>query len=340
MGKNIKVTISFPVYNVEKTIKASLMSALDQTYDNFEIVAVDDCSKDKSMDILRDVISSHPQGEKIRIIHHPQNLGLGYVRNTSIEEAYGDYIYFMDSDDLLERDTIEKLVSYMEKFKVDFVASSYVEIRNGAKYNHVYKKVGLISGNDIMIKHYKEEEIYVHMWNKLIALDFLRQYRIRCIYTYVEDDTFTFDMLRYAKSCYKTDEITYHYLVRDDSITSSLMSNNLNARTAEIYEGIIKYKIEKIKELRDLRIRSLASIYVINSAFLRLYETIKSSIKKEQKKEISRNIANHVMIKNITFSISIMNANRLIKYFTILFASLLPIRLKIKYMLMIQELKK
>lgn len=90
--KNAKVTISFPIYNVESTIKASLLSTLNQTYKNLEILAVDDCGKDKSVEIFKDVVSTHPRGHIVRLVTHERNLGLGAVRNTSIKETSGEYI--------------------------------------------------------------------------------------------------------------------------------------------------------------------------------------------------------------------------------------------------------
>ena len=101
------ITISFPVYNVASTIERSLMSALNQTYSNIEYLIVDDCGSDNSMDILKNILHNTSRKDQVKIIRHSSNKGLGAVRNTSIENASGKYIYFMDSDDVLAADALE-----------------------------------------------------------------------------------------------------------------------------------------------------------------------------------------------------------------------------------------
>jgi glycosyltransferase involved in cell wall biosynthesis len=90
-----------PIYNVEQYIERALLSALNQTYQNLEILIVDDLGHDNSMDIVYQLKSTHPRGNCIRIITHKKNLGLGGTRNTAIESAQGKYLYFMDSDDAI-----------------------------------------------------------------------------------------------------------------------------------------------------------------------------------------------------------------------------------------------
>lgn len=119
-----KVTLSMPIHNVAKFVKSSLLSALDQTYPNIEYLIVDDKGMDNSMAIIREVLASHPRQKVVRIIDHGTNRGQGDARNTAIQEGTGDYIYFMDSDDVITTDCIEKLVAYMEETPVDFIASS------------------------------------------------------------------------------------------------------------------------------------------------------------------------------------------------------------------------
>ena len=102
-----------PIYNVEKYIERALLSALNQTYQNLEILIVDDLGHDNSMDIVYQLKSTHPRGNCIRIITHKKNLGLGGTRNTAIESAQGKYLYFMDSDDLLEKEALKELYSLL-----------------------------------------------------------------------------------------------------------------------------------------------------------------------------------------------------------------------------------
>ena len=115
------ITISFPVYNVASTIERSLMSALNQTYSNIEYLIGDDCGSDNRMDILKNILHNTSRKEQVNIIRHSSNIGLGAVRNTSIENASGKYIYFMDSDDYLEPEALESCYIKCERQALDFV---------------------------------------------------------------------------------------------------------------------------------------------------------------------------------------------------------------------------
>ncbi len=166
-----------PIYNVEKYIERALLSALNQTYQNLEILIVDDLGHDNSMDIVYQLKSTHPRGNCIRIITHKKNLGLGGTRNTAIESAQGKYLYFMDSDDAIVPDCIETLYNIISHEKVDFVAAGINQIdenENSLKitnYPNITRK-----GKLCMAQYFYEEknEIWVTTWNKLYNLSFLK----------------------------------------------------------------------------------------------------------------------------------------------------------------------
>lgn len=338
--QNYKVTISFPIYNVENTIKESLLSALNQTYTNLEILAVDDCGTDRSLEIFDSVVKNHPRNNQVKLVHHQCNKGLGSVRNTSVEYASGDLIFFMDSDDILEINGIEVLVDLLVTNNVDFVTASYVEINEGKYIEHRYKNDQKISAGSILHTHYCDEPIFVYMWNKLIKIDLLRKKNIRCIHPYVEDDMFTFSLVTSDVSCYKSTAITYQYIIRNNSLTKSLMSERIPQKTAEIYVDIIKRKLLFAKTHSDTEISSIISIYILNSAFLRLLEIDRSNIIDYcSKLEVEKSLLNEVNKDNLFFPKGIMSLTHFIKYALILFATFLPFPLKRKYMLFIQKQK-
>ena len=141
-----------PIYNVEKYIERALLSALNQTYQNLEILIVDDLGHDNSMNIVYQLKHTHPRGNCIRIITHKKNLGLGGTRNTAIESAQGKYLYFMDSDDAIVPDCIETLYNIISQEKVDFVAAGINQIdenENSLKitnYPNITRKGKLYNG--------------------------------------------------------------------------------------------------------------------------------------------------------------------------------------------------
>ena len=96
-----KVSVIVPVYNVEQYIKRCLKSILDQSWQDFEILCVDDCGQDQSISIIEQMQKEYPQ--KIKILYGEQNMGLGAARDRGMKAASGEYIAFIDSDDYLKR---------------------------------------------------------------------------------------------------------------------------------------------------------------------------------------------------------------------------------------------
>lgn len=117
MGNECLVSIIIPAYNTEKTLERCVSSALRQTYSNIEIVIIDDGSVDGTLAIADGLASVHTQ---IRAIHQ-ENVGLSGARNAGIEASVGELIFFLDSDDYIEADEIEKLVTAMNQTGADIV---------------------------------------------------------------------------------------------------------------------------------------------------------------------------------------------------------------------------
>lgn len=90
---NYKVTLAMPVYNVEKYVERALLSALNQTFDSIEFLIVDDKGTDRSMEIVSEIVSTHPRGKDVRIIDHVVNQGTGATKNSAIREAKGEYLF-------------------------------------------------------------------------------------------------------------------------------------------------------------------------------------------------------------------------------------------------------
>lgn len=224
-----------PIHNVAKYVKSAMLSALDQTYPNIEYLIVDDKGTDNSMEIVREVLASHPRNKEVRIIDQETNRGLGEARNAAIQEATGDYIYFMDSDDVITADCIEKLMKYMEEKPVDFIASSRRRTSFAGKMiaEDVYKPY-IVTDNGMLtvarFRYIQNVKILVEVWNKLYKLDFLRSNRIQCIPgIHVEDVSFTFQTILAAHSCRLVPDITYTYHIHDGQSLAAFQSNRSRA---------------------------------------------------------------------------------------------------------------
>ena len=102
------VSILVPVYNVSDFIERCLHTLFRQTYPNIQYIFVDDCSPDRSVEIIQDVLKDYPQRkDDVKIIKHEKNRGLAAARNTGLENAEGDFILNIDSDDFIELDMVE-----------------------------------------------------------------------------------------------------------------------------------------------------------------------------------------------------------------------------------------
>lgn len=118
MKEEKKISIIIPIYNVEKYLPACVESILQQTYKNLEVILVDDGSPDRCPAICDDLAQ---KDDRIRVIHQ-KNKGLSGARNTGIENAQGDYLIFVDSDDTVEQTLVEELYTYAEKWNCAIVA--------------------------------------------------------------------------------------------------------------------------------------------------------------------------------------------------------------------------
>lgn len=228
-GMKPLVTISIPVYNVEKYIERSLLSALNQTYENLEILIVDDKGTDNSMSVVRDIIKDHQKGAIVRIIDHIKNKGTGAARNSAIDNARGEYMFFMDSDDYITDDCIQKLVNYLDQKNYDMVVGSYdqVSVVDGSHSPCLLENVEF-KGDSSYYEYYKSKNFYIQIWNKLIKTSILRDGNIRCIpETRNEDVYLSFLLFSHIKSLVCSNHLTYVYSIGDPQATTYGMRNRI-----------------------------------------------------------------------------------------------------------------
>lgn len=131
MYTNNLVSIIMPAYNVEKYIKYSIESVINQTYNNWELIIVDDCSKDKTIDVINSF-----KDKRIKLIKNEKNEGAITSRNKALQSAKGEWIAFLDSDDIWYKDKLEKQLSFMLANNYSFSYTEYERIDdNGNNLN-------------------------------------------------------------------------------------------------------------------------------------------------------------------------------------------------------------
>ena len=216
--KQPKVSIVIPVYNVEEYIFNCLQSVERQTYKGLiECIVVDDCGYDNSITIAEQFIAKYKGAIEFKIAHRKQNGGLSAARNTGTKEATGDYVYYLDSDDYISDDCIEKLVEPLCENYYDIVIGDYSVVGNDWGIPKLYVGEGEYSSNILSL--YCAGKIYMMAWNKLVRKDFIEKNNLSFKEGIVhEDDHFSFRAFSFAGKIYVVHHTTYYYLVREGGI--------------------------------------------------------------------------------------------------------------------------
>ncbi len=263
---NPLVTIGIPVYNVEPYIEKCLMSVLSQTYQNTEILVVDDLGTDKSMSIVAEVQKNYPNGSKIKTIIQPQNGGSGEARNVVILHAQGKYLYFLDSDDYIEPNTIELMVSQAEKNQTDAVIASLRKVVwNSDKELPTlqYSSYKLIKGKDEFANFVCQDlrwHIAITACNILFLTSFLRRNGLKFLASKDEDALFLSDYYSEIECAVLLPDVTYNYVIRP----GSKMGNN-SRKMIPVSEIRDRFYTDSIMTQRCVRLRG-RSFYDVHCA--------------------------------------------------------------------------
>lgn len=278
-----KISIILPIYNTEKYLKRCLDSLVNQTIKEIEIIAINDNSTDNSLNILRDY--QHIYGDKIKIISNDPNVGAGASRNKGLEQAVGDYIGFVDSDDYIEPDMMEILYNQACKNNYpDIVRCGFKTLLGNMDIAFLLGK-RTIHENGIISPEQNKTYIYTETpacWNKLLRKDFVSSTKFPENLKW-EDYPFTIFLLGKANKVVFLNDIKYTH------------RHNLDNTTVN---DIIKPK------KRILDIFTASDILEQNYRDGNLYEIYKEEIR------ISQIINCLERVRDINFSIKISFADK------------------------------
>lgn len=268
MKKEIKISVVMPVYGVESHLKSSVNSVLNQTYKNFEIVLVDDCSPDGCGALCDDFAEKE---ECVTVVHHLENKGLSKARNSGLDVASGDYVFFMDSDDVIDPDLLESVVLSLKKNEAQIVIFGLIEDYYD-KQNVLKRSFPISYGRELLLNGAAEvrrevidlelKTLYGYAWNKVYKLSYLRELGARFEkITLIEDIKFNVQVFQNAEAVNILNITPYHYMKRiDGSLTNKFVPDYFalhRQRVAMIYEQYEKW------DLCNHYVRNkLANIYV------------------------------------------------------------------------------
>ena len=219
-----KISVIVPIYNVETYLYKCLSSLSAQTFRDFEVIAIDDCSTDNSINVFKDAIAKLNFAKKqVRLIRHKYNRGLSAARNTGINESDSPFVYFLDSDDSITPDCLEVLYNnafYRDK-PVDMVVGNYIIDGPEIGCPHIHIKDSFLSQKEY-IRVYCKELVYPMAWNRLIYKDFIKRYNLYFEEGLIHEDTlWNFMVLDFVNRVKVINHTTYIYLVRPNSLQSS-----------------------------------------------------------------------------------------------------------------------
>ena len=209
----MKVSIVMTAYNMEQYIEEAMMSCLNQTYRDIELIVVEDCSTDSTLTVIRNVAE---KDSRVKIVKHETNLGAGMGRRDGINAATGDYFITIDADDWLDEDFIEALAKRAQESGADIVSGGITVERGEGYWEKTCYGDVVTTGLDKVKKFWGEKIVFMN--NKIIRTS-LREKIQYCHRRFIEDTPTIIPMLHLANQVDYVSNTGYHYRMQDDSLT-------------------------------------------------------------------------------------------------------------------------
>ena len=243
------ISIIAPTYNFEKYIAEFLESILNQTLQDYELILIDDCSTDRTVEIIEKFA---PSFENLQLIRRRENFGSGgYIRNEFIKYARGEYILNLDADDILLPDALENFFSAAEKYHADFVCTEKIFLLDETENNTVSlleaieNPVEQITLEQLSIAErvdmFSKSDIFPYYWNKIVRRDFLLRNGIKFSDIPLSPDwIYTFKCTVFAEKFVRIPTIANVYRVRADSLSRDARSSNFKKGFPRYVENMVK----------------------------------------------------------------------------------------------------
>ncbi len=257
--KNPTVSVITPAFNSEKTIVGTIESVLDQTYQDYEMVIVDDCSTDRTVEIVQTYVT---KDDRIRLIQLEQNSGAAVARNTAMREAKGRYIAFLDSDDQWFPEKLEQQLAFMQENDYAFTFTKYVRMdEQGKLTEHVSKAPESVGYHDLM-KHCVIGCLTVMIDREKVGYQEMENIRRR------QDYAYWLKLTKQGYRAYGYPEVLAKYRLGHNTVSS----NKLKAAKGQWY---VYRNIENQNVLKS-------SYYFVHYALKGISNLLKSKLSKKQ----------------------------------------------------------
>ncbi len=217
----MKVSIIIPIFNSESSIEQCLNSIINQTYHNIEILIIDNNSKDNSWNIIK----KYKDNDNRIILLKEKRQGVSYARNLGIKNSTGEYVMFVDSDDYLELNAVEVMVSLVKDKKCDVIRAFYhssiktYDSISKYKQDYLYNKDDI---NNYLIPSIIEQKISSYIWLLIIKKELLNNITFHKKLFIHQDLYFYLELLNSINNIYFSSTIIYHYNYSHNSSKSSI----------------------------------------------------------------------------------------------------------------------
>lgn len=315
----VKISIIMPVYNVEDYLDRAIKSILDQTYENWELIIVNDGSTDQSGEISDSYDNRY---DKIKVLHQ-DNAGSGAARKKGMNYCKGEYICFVDPDDFISEEALNNNVGIINLYKPDIIFNGYTELRKDL-LNKTYLKenkpsvYGLLHQKEFRMKFNEIERVGSRaLWNKLYKKSFLIDNDINFTDQRVgQDALFNYEVYKYVETLFINDKCYYTYdSLRENSAVKTFKSDRFlyEIRIVHAYASMFReWDLTKIYS-NNISLAYWKAIFVelLNINFKTSpYNTMQKKIDRleeiRSEKEVQKNIKylDSRMISNPLYSLS------------------------------------
>lgn len=308
------ISVIVPVYNVENYIDKCIESIINQTYTELEIILINDGSRDLSGEIC----NKYAKQDKRVIVIHTKNKGVSEARNTGIEVAKGEYLAFVDSDDWIEKNMIEKLYNLATLYNADIVQGNYVRIFDEIEYKqeNIKEKLNFLTSEEMLLNLYNKDVMIknIVIWNKLYNAQLFKKIRFPKGIIH-EDEAIVYKLYNNSRKIIDINTNIYYYRHTENSIINKKIDfQNLDL----IY--ILEERERYFKENNLSNLVKKNDVYIYNiliNYYIQVlrdkeidYKLVKM-IKSEMRKKYLRVILNKdIKISGkIGFSLAILNKN-------------------------------
>lgn len=308
----MKFSIIIPVYNVEKYIDRCLKSISKQSYKNYEVIIINDGTKDNSVEIIEKYTKKYDNFK----LYNKKNGGLSDARNYGLKYVKGDYLLFIDSDDYINEDLLKELNLVLEEKEYDLIKFKLQLVDEDG--NFIRYENGLNVSKEISLNEIFKEEFCEPAWTYCYNFKFWKNNKFRYLKNKIHEDFgLTPEIIMKAKNIFYLNYYGYNYVQRENSIMTTI-SEEKNLKKAydmlEQYDRLINIEYENTNYINTYN--SFLANAVISKAKILNGKNRKKYIKEIKERDVFKYLLTDTFKRKVKKILIKLNINLYLKYFS------------------------